>query len=65
MPWRRGTDTVRTQCYPSGSSLILRIAGFVLIGLGVLLILLCVPYWAWLAVIGAALVLVGFLLVRK
>ena len=65
MPWRRGTDAVRTQCYPSGGSLILRIAGFVLIGLGALLILLCVPHWAWLAVIGAALVLAGFLLVRK
>ena len=64
MPWRREED-VRVRCYPSGKSPAIRIAGFVLIGAGVLLILLCVPGWAWLAVLGAALILAGLLLIRK
>jgi len=64
MPWRRD-DAVRLRCYPSGGSLALRIAGYVLIGAGVLLILLCVPEWAWLALLGAGLILLGFTLVRK
>ena len=64
MSWRR-EDEVRVQCYPSGKSIILRIAGYVLIGAGVLLILLCVPSWAWLAFLGAALILLGFMLIRK
>ena len=64
LPWQR-EDEVRVQCYPSGSSLLLRIAGYVLIGAGVLVILLCVPCWAWLALVGAALILLGLMLVRK
>ncbi len=64
MPWRQ-EDEVRVQCYPSGKSILLRVAGYVLIGVGALLILLCVPGWAWLAIIGAALILLGVLLIRK
>ena len=36
-----------------------------LIGIGILLILFCVPFWAWLAFLGAALILAGLLLIRK
>ena len=36
-----------------------------LIGVGIILILLCVPFWAWLALIGGALILLGLLLIRK
>ena len=64
MPWRR-EESVRVQCYPSGKSMILRIAGYVLIGAGAVLILLCVPVWAWLAAIGAALVVLGWVLIQK
>ena len=64
MSWRR-EDEVRVQCYPSGGSLALRIAGYALIGAGVILILLCVPCWAWLALVGAALILLGLMLIRK
>ena len=64
MPWRQ-EDEVRVQCYPSSKSILLRVAGYVLIGVGALLILLCVPGWAWLAIIGAALILLGVLLIRK
>ena len=46
MPWQR-EDEVRVQCYPSGGSLLLRIAGYVLIAAGVLVILLCVPGSQW------------------
>ena len=62
--WRR-EDEVRVQCYPSGRSILFRIAGYVLIGAGVLVILLCVPCWAWLALVGAVLILLGLLLIRK
>jgi len=64
MSWRQ-KDEVRVQCYPSGKSILLRIAGYVLIGIGVLMILLCVPSWAWLAFLGAALILLGLMLIRK
>ena len=64
MPWRRECD-VRTQNYPSSKSAALRIIGYLLIGLGFLLILLCVPFWAWLAVLGGALILLGLLLIRR
>ncbi len=64
MPWR-GEDQVRVQCYPGGRSLLLRAAGFALIGIGAVLIILCVPGWAWAALLGAALILAGLLLVRK
>lgn len=64
LPWQRD-DEVRVQCYPSGRSILFRIAGYVLIGAGVLVILLCVPFWAWLALVGAALILLGLLLIRK
>ena len=64
MPWRREED-VRVQCYPSKKSAAIRIIGFVLVGAGLLLILLCVPGWVWLAFLGAALILAGLLLIRK
>ena len=41
------------------------IIGIVLIVAGVILIILCVPLWAWLSLIGAALMIVGLLLLRK
>ena len=58
---RRGARAMLSQ----RRSLSLRIAGYVLIGAGIILILLCVPFWAWLALIGAALILLGLLLIRK
>ena len=64
MPWQR-EDEVRVQCYPSGKGVLLRAAGYLLVASGLLLILLCVPSWAWLALVGAALILLGLLLIRK
>lgn len=64
MPWRQ-EDQARVQCYPTGKSLILRIAGYILMAAGAVLILLCVPVWAWLAAIGGALIFLGVLIERN
>ena len=58
-------EEVRVQCYTSGKSWIARIAGYLLIAAGAVLILLCVPMWAWLAAIGAALILLGLFISKK
>mgnify|MGYP001064510744 CR=1 FL=1 len=55
-------EPVRIAKYPSGGWPII---GIVLIVAGVILIILCVPLWAWLSLIGAALMIVGLLLLRK
>ena len=63
MAWHKGQ--VRSRCYPSGDSAAKRIIGIVLIIVGAVLILFCVPYWAWLAALGAALVILGLFLIRR
>lgn len=51
--------------FPTKGSTLARAVGIVLIAAGVLLIVLCVPLWAWMALIGAALIFVGVLLLQK
>ena len=51
--------------YPTKGSMLSRAVGIVLIAAGVLLIVLCVPLWAWMSLIGAALIFVGVLLLQK
>ena len=46
----------RRRCYKTH--------GGTLIALGLLLIFLCIPGWAWAALGGAALIAVGWLLIR-
>lgn len=58
-------EPVRIAKYPSKDGKITRIIGIVLIAAGVILIILCVPLWAWLSLIGAALIIAGLLLLRK
>lgn len=58
-------EPVRIAKCPSKGGKITRIIGIVLIVAGVILIILCVPLWAWLSLIGAALMIVGLLLLRK
>ena len=58
-------EPVRIAKYPYKGGKITRIIGIVLIVAGVILIILCVPLWAWLSLIGAALMIVGLLLLRK
>lgn len=57
--------TMQTACYPSQGGTARRIIGIALIVLGVVLILFCVPYWAWWALLGAALIVVGLILARS
>ena len=54
----------REKCYPAGGSAALTIAGYVLLALGVVLLFACVPFWAWLALVGAALIAAGLLLLK-
>lgn len=63
--YRRRTEKVFRQCYPGGKSAALRIAGFVLIGIGLILLLFCVPWWAWAALFGFVLIAAGILLAMK
>lgn len=51
--------------FPSRGSTLSRIVGMVLIAVGMLLIVVCVPLWAWMALIGTALIFVGVLLMQK
>ena len=41
-----------------------QLIGFALIGLGLLLLFLCIPGWAWAALAGCLLVAAGLLLIR-
>lgn len=51
--------------FPSRGSMLARIVGMLLIAAGMLLIVVCVPLWAWMALIGTALIFVGVLLMQK
>ncbi|MBR4067369.1 MAG: hypothetical protein IKK08_01935 [Clostridia bacterium] len=51
------------KCYP-GNSRLLTIAGIVLLAAGILLVFLCIPKWAWLALLGILLIAAGFVLLR-
>ncbi len=52
------------KCYPSGKNTPLMIVGYALLALGVLLLFLCIPCWAWLALLGLGLIVAGALLLR-
>ena len=56
---------IRTACFPTRAGSFKRIAGIALILAGTALILFCVPYWAWWALLGAALILAGLVLARN
>lgn len=51
------------RCYPARSKP-LTIAGYVLLATGILLLFLCIPAWAWLALLGILLIVAGFVLLR-
>ena len=52
------------KCFPTGDSKPLVIAGYALVVVGVILLFCCIPFWAWLALIGVGLMAVGVLLLR-
>lgn len=52
------------KCYPSGGNTIMMIAGYALVIVGIILLFVCIPYWAWLALLGVGLMIAGVLLLR-
>ena len=52
------------KCYPSGRSTVLTAAGYVLLALGILLLFVCIPCWAWLALLGVGLMVLGWVLLK-
>lgn len=58
--WER---QARTKCYKQNNTALI-IAGAVLMALGLLLLFLCIPGWAWAAIAGILLIGAGYLLIR-
>jgi hypothetical protein len=63
MKWKPRSDRAYVHCYQE-NNVVLQIVGIVLILIGVVLLFLCIPGWAWAAVIGLALIIAGYLLIR-
>ena len=55
-------DAHRKPCYCYHGNGIAKAAGIALIILGLALLFMCVPGWAWAAAAGAALIAAGYLL---
>ncbi len=51
------------KCYPSNSKA-LTLAAYALLAIGIVLVFLCVPAWAWLALLGVLLMAAGFVLLQ-
>ncbi|NCB05095.1 MAG: hypothetical protein EOM69_06185 [Clostridia bacterium] len=58
---RRSTTSA---CYPSSERKPFEVLGYILIGVGVILLFLCIPGWAWVALIGVVMVVLGYFLVK-
>lgn len=52
------------RCYPAMENRFAAIAGYVLIVVGVILLFICIPGWAWVALLGVVLMAAGLLLLR-
>ena len=52
-----------SKCYKQPNQLLLVVGG-VLVALGLLLLFLCIPGWAWAALAGVLLIAAGYLLIR-
>ena len=59
---RKGPSGQRTLCIATGERKPLQIAGYVLLAVGALVLFLCIPCWAWVALLGAVLLGLGVLL---
>lgn len=55
---------LRNACYHAGNRRS-PLLGAALILIGVILLIFCVPLWAYLGLIGAALIVLGIFLIRK
>ena len=52
------------KCFPSGENRLMTIVGYGLIVLGVVLLFCCIPGWAWIALLGVAMMAAGVLLLK-
>jgi uncharacterized membrane protein len=54
----------REKCYPAGNRKIFELAWHVLLALGVILLFASIPGWVIVALLGIALIAVGFILLK-
>lgn len=59
--WKPGP--VQTRCYRQGNGALIAL-GAALVALGLLLLFLCIPGWAWAALVGTLFIGAGYLLIR-
>ena len=52
-------DDVYKKSYPDRSNTLKTILGGLLIAAGVLILILCIPGWAWFSLIGISLIVIG------
>ena len=52
------------KCYPSNRRPPLSVAGYVLLTAGVIVLFVCIPRWAWLALLGVGLIALGWIVLR-
>lgn len=50
------------RSYPCQSGF--KVVGYVLLALGIVLLFVCIPSWAWLALLGVLLIAAGWLILR-
>lgn len=55
---------IMEKCYPSGGNTPLMIAGYALVVLGIILLFVCIPIWAWLALLGVGFMIAGVILLK-
>jgi len=54
----------KEKCYPAGNHKIFELAAHVLLALGVILLFASIPGWVFIALLGIALIVVGFILLK-
>jgi len=54
----------KEKCYPTGNQKIFELVAHVLLALGVVLLFASIPGWVFVALLGAALIAVGFALLK-
>ena len=52
------------KCYPSNRNAPLAVAGYALLAAGVVIVFVCVPQWAWVALLGVGLIAIGWFVLR-
>lgn len=52
------------KCYPSDNNVVLMIVGYAFLLVGVILLFVCIPGWAWVALLGLVFLIAGYLLLK-